>query len=199
MKVGLSALKKLLAEKVFVVGVVILFIFSGVIAIVGEKLSGDGLMEEQEVDDGLRCVTDIGRVGGETSHGKWMGGRDGGYKGDNVTHYEEDEFGGSWFDDFEDGSGVEGIENLSLINGGVRLVKEFILDDSCVGLWHFDEGGGNTARDSSWNGNDGTVNGAGWCDGVYGRGMEFDGVDDHVGIISAPEWNFGLNDFTLEL
>ena len=168
MNIGSSALKKLLAEKVFVVGIVILFIVSGVITVLGEKLGGVGWMEEREVDDGLGCVTDIGRVGDETSHGKWTGGRGGGYKGgdENDSHMEQDEFGGSWFDGFDDDSGIE--------SGLGRLEA----DEHTVGLWHFDEGSGNEAKDASGNGNDGTLQNmeeGDWVDGKYRIGLEFDG------------------------
>jgi hypothetical protein len=50
-----------------------------------------------------------------------------------------------------------------------------------VGLWHFDEGEGTTAHDSSGRGNDGTlVKGTTWVDGKVGKALEFDGVDDFV-------------------
>ena len=49
-----------------------------------------------------------------------------------------------------------------------------------VGLWHFDEGSGTTASDSSGNGNDGTVNGAIWDDGKFGNALSFDGVNDYL-------------------
>ena len=46
---------------------------------------------------------------------------------------------------------------------------------SLVGLWHFDEGMGSTASDSSGNGNDGTLSG-----GKFGNALSFDGVGDYV-------------------
>ncbi len=50
-----------------------------------------------------------------------------------------------------------------------------------VGLWHFDEGGGTTAHDSSGFGNDeALVKGPTWVDGKIGKALEFDGVDDYV-------------------
>ena len=54
--------------------------------------------------------------------------------------------------------------------------------DGLVGCWHFNEGSGNTAYDSSGNGNNGTINGATWVDGYYGKALEFDGVDDNIRI-----------------
>lgn len=53
--------------------------------------------------------------------------------------------------------------------------------DNIMGLWLFNEGNGNTAKDSSENGNDGKINGgAKWVDGKFGKALEFDGTDDWV-------------------
>ena len=63
--------------------------------------------------------------------------------------------------------------------------------DGVVGAWHFDEGSGNIAHDTSGEGNDGTLyddnttNDDGntppqWIDGKFGKGLEFDGADDYV-------------------
>jgi len=50
-----------------------------------------------------------------------------------------------------------------------------------VGYWKFDEGSGNTAADSSGNGNTGTlINGPLWVDGKSGKASSFDGTDDYV-------------------
>jgi len=45
-----------------------------------------------------------------------------------------------------------------------------------VGLWLFDEGSGKIAKDSSGNGNDGTLEGPKWVDGKFGKALEFDGA-----------------------
>lgn len=51
------------------------------------------------------------------------------------------------------------------------------------GLWYFDEGTGTTAYDSSGHVNHGTVyGGAVWTDGKVGKALEFDGVNDYVGV-----------------
>ena len=49
-----------------------------------------------------------------------------------------------------------------------------------VGLWHFDEGTGDKAYDSSGNDNDGTVYGASWVTGKFGNALSFDGVNAYV-------------------
>jgi len=63
--------------------------------------------------------------------------------------------------------------------------------DGVVGAWHFDEGDGTIAHDTSGEGNDGTLYDANttnddgntppqWIDGKFGKALEFDGVDDYV-------------------
>ncbi|MCY4403164.1 MAG: hypothetical protein OXD54_11355 [Candidatus Poribacteria bacterium] len=53
--------------------------------------------------------------------------------------------------------------------------------DNIMGIWLFNKGNGNTAEDSSGNGNDGKINGgAKWVDGQFGKALEFDGTDDWV-------------------
>jgi len=54
--------------------------------------------------------------------------------------------------------------------------------DGVVGSWHFDEGSGTTAYDTSGNDNDGTINGASWVDGKFGKGLNFDGTNDYVNV-----------------
>lgn len=50
-----------------------------------------------------------------------------------------------------------------------------------IAYWKFDEGSGSIAHDSSENGNDGTlISGPQWVDGVRGKALKFDGVDDSV-------------------
>ena len=44
-----------------------------------------------------------------------------------------------------------------------------------AGMWLFDDGSGETARDSSGNGNDGQIFGAQWTEGRFGKGLQFDG------------------------
>ena len=110
----------------------------------------------------------------------------------NDKFIEEDEFGGSWFDDFDDDSGIEG--GL----GGSRLEA----DEHTVGLWHFDEGAGNQARDGSGNGNHGTLQSmeeGDWVDGKYGKGLEFGGGGEYVTVANEENFDFDHNDsFSIE-
>ena len=47
--------------------------------------------------------------------------------------------------------------------------------NAALGIWLFDEGNGNTAMDSSNNGNDGELVGAKWVAGKYGEALKFEG------------------------
>ena len=63
------------------------------------------------------------------------------------------------------------------IVGTLAASSYAVLDpDTLVGVWKFDEGKGNTTKDSSGNGNDGTLtNKPKWVDGKFGKALEFDG------------------------
>jgi uncharacterized repeat protein (TIGR01451 family)/PGF-CTERM protein len=63
-------------------------------------------------------------------------------------------------------------------------------------ILHFDEGSGTIVKDESGHGNDGTIYGATWVDGKYGKALSFDGKDDYVNLGSAV--NFGDGDLTIE-
>jgi hypothetical protein len=57
-----------------------------------------------------------------------------------------------------------------------------------IGVWLFDEGKGNVAKDSSGNGNDGKLmNEPKWIDGKFGKALEFDGTDDYVNVDDNDE------------
>jgi len=55
-----------------------------------------------------------------------------------------------------------------------------VSDANLVAEWHFDEGSGTILRDSSGNGNDGTIHGATWTTGISGKALSFDGKDDYI-------------------
>jgi len=64
---------------------------------------------------------------------------------------------------------------------------------------HFDEGSGTVARDASGNGNDGTIYGATWVNGKYGKALSFDGVEDYVDCGNDVSLNFERTDpFSIE-
>lgn len=63
--------------------------------------------------------------------------------------------------------------------------------DNIMGMWLFDEGNGNTAKDSSQNGNDGKINGgAKWVDGQFGKAIQFNGSDVWVEVPHSDSVSF---------
>ena len=59
-----------------------------------------------------------------------------------------------------------------------------------VGVWLFDEGKGNVAKDASGNGNDGIIKGnVKWKDGKFGKALAFDGLDATVEIPNSSTLN----------
>jgi len=72
---------------------------------------------------------------------------------------------------------------MGLILTGQSFAK---LDlETAAGIWLLDEGKGDDAKDSSGNGNDGTIQGAEWVDGKFSKALSFDGTDDRVVIPDA--------------
>ena len=84
-------------------------------------------------------------------------------------------------------------------SGITYLTKAELLPGNLVGLWHFDEGEGDTAYDSSGTipPNDGTVYGAGWVDGKFGKALIFDG-DDYISVDDSTSLDT-IVDLTVEL
>ncbi|MBA3043924.1 hypothetical protein FP804_02165, partial [archaeon] len=77
------------------------------------------------------------------------------------------------------GSGfVVAMNGIGMDKGDNVLNKN--AEEGLVACWYFDENNGTTAYDSSGNGNDGTIYGATWTDGINGSALSFDEVDDYV-------------------
>ena len=70
---------------------------------------------------------------------------------------------------------------ISLMFAGISYA---VIDPkTCVGMWLFDEGDGDVAKDSSGNGNDGDFTGKPkYVDGKFGTALEFDGAGAGVEI-----------------
>lgn len=84
---------------------------------------------------------------------------------------------------------------ISLILIGQSFAK--VDPSTCIGMWLFDEGTGKVAKDSSGNGNDGTLmNDPKWVDGKFGKALEFDGNDDAVEIPDSESLN-DVDDLTI--
>ena len=75
-------------------------------------------------------------------------------------------------------------------------------DEGLIMYLSFDEGAGNTAKDSSGNGNDGVLekgldgNGVEWVDGADGKGLSFNGSDGFVEVAYDDMFNLTTG-FTL--
>ena len=59
--------------------------------------------------------------------------------------------------------------------------------ENCVGMWLFDEGSGDAAKDSTGTCEDGVINGATWVDGNFGKALSFD--NSYVEVPDTPELN----------
>jgi hypothetical protein len=67
-----------------------------------------------------------------------------------------------------------------------------------VGWWHFDEGAGSLAIDSSTNGNNGTIHSATWISGKIGNALSFNGINSYIEVPDSSSLNFGTNtNFTI--
>ena len=62
-----------------------------------------------------------------------------------------------------------------------------------MAYWAFDEGSGDIAYDFSGNGNDGTLHGAEWGDGKYGKALHFNGQDNYVEVPTSDSLEIDTN------
>jgi len=78
----------------------------------------------------------------------------------------------------------------------VGLSNGKIDEESIMGMWLFDDGKGDIAKDSSGNGNDGTLmNDPKWGSGKFDEAVELDGKDDYVevpGTFSLASVSFSI-------
>jgi len=94
-------------------------------------------------------------------------------------------------------TGCSLLSNISQVptteqSGITYLTKTVQLPDpGLVGLWHFDEGVGTTASDSSGKGNHGTVYSASWVESQsgFGKALSFDGTNSYVRVGHNTELN----------
>ena len=81
--------------------------------------------------------------------------------------------------------------NVQVLDGQTTTADFQLTEVSdLIGEWHFDEGTGTTAYDSSEYGNNGTINGATWTsEGKLGSALEFDGLDDYIEVSNDASLN----------
>jgi parallel beta-helix repeat protein len=68
-----------------------------------------------------------------------------------------------------------------------------------LSYWRFEENSGTFVSDSTGSFNGTLMNGVSWSEGIVGNALLFDGVDDYADFGSPSQFNFGANDFTIEL
>jgi prepilin-type N-terminal cleavage/methylation domain-containing protein len=72
------------------------------------------------------------------------------------------------------------------------------LGSEAVGLWDFGEGSGSVAVDTSGAGDNGTISGnPAWVNGLKGKALDFDGIDDWINIPRVPAFPISPNVFTI--
>jgi hypothetical protein len=94
------------------------------------------------------------------------------------------------------------MKSTSLILAGLMLMAVLVCISTSqadiVAYWSFDEGSGDEAEDGSGNGNDGTIFGAEWVDGKFGKALEFDA--NYVLVPNDESYNFTQDqDFSIIL
>jgi len=80
---------------------------------------------------------------------------------------------------------------------GISSFAYAIDQGSVVGIWLFDEGEGEVLKDSSRNGNNGTVAGAKWVDGKFGKALQFNGSSSYVEVPSSDSLNSIADEITV--
>lgn len=105
-----------------------------------------------------------------------------------------------WMDSFKNDSGIDWAlsDNLRLFLGDVEINGTYYSIPNPVALWHFDEGYGKIAYDTTINNNDGILkNGTSWTTGKFRKALSFDGVNDYVDCGSNTSLDSIMDDYTI--
>jgi hypothetical protein len=98
---------------------------------------------------------------------------------------------------------IDNTENSSTLYDyqvSVDLTNAIYNNSGLVGSWHFNEGVGTAAADSSGENNNGTlVNGPTWTTGKYGNGLSFNGTSQYISVPTDSNLNLGTKDFAISL
>lgn len=78
----------------------------------------------------------------------------------------------------------ESQQNVHVLENQTTVNFQLTEASDLIGSWDFDEGEGPTVKDSSGYGNNGTIYGATWVDGIEGKALMFDG-DDYVQVLQS--------------
>ena len=86
-----------------------------------------------------------------------------------------------------------------VLNNSHSQNGEFLADSNTVALWHFNSATGSILIDSSGNGHDGVITGSNWVNGLIGKGLHFDGINDSIGVPNDGSFGFTVTEnFTIE-
>ena len=75
---------------------------------------------------------------------------------------------------------TQGTETLTDYQISADITTAIYNNTGLIGSWHFNEGTGMNAEDSSENGNNGTISGATWTTGTVGGALSFNGNGDYI-------------------
>jgi prepilin-type N-terminal cleavage/methylation domain-containing protein len=81
---------------------------------------------------------------------------------------------------------IDNKTNTTLTDYQILVTNPVWNETGLVGSWHFDEGSGNIASDSSGMVNNGTIYGATWVDGRFGKALNFNGASSYVESPDTP-------------
>ena len=87
--------------------------------------------------------------------------------------------------------------SLLEIKAPVTAAEAERVDQTLLGDWRFDEGGGDVAGDRSGQGNDGEIRGADWVQGKFGTALHFGGHNAYVSIPGIASLD-ASNELTVE-
>ena len=81
--------------------------------------------------------------------------------------------------------------SLVVVNNLVAADESQVSREGLAAYFSFNEGSGDIAHDYSGNNNDGMINGATWVDGISGKALSFNGVNDYVSLPTSilGNWN----------
>ncbi|MFA5050564.1 MAG: Ig-like domain-containing protein [Patescibacteria group bacterium] len=102
------------------------------------------------------------------------------------------------FDDLMDHNSLN--DNIKLLSSDVDPGYETNFEEGMVALWHFNKGAGLIVEDAKGL-NDGTISGAAWVNGKFGKALEFDGAlgDDGDYITIPDSSSLDLQKLTLDV
>lgn len=73
------------------------------------------------------------------------------------------------------------------------------INDDLIAYWNFNEGQGTQVLDSSGMGNIGTIYGATWINGIAGKALGFDGVNDYINVANTSSQQITTNQLSISM